>query len=270
MLKPGFFSNEALCDIHPFGRLLFAGLWTLADREGRLPDRAKVIKGALFPYENVPVEKLLVELEIGGFIMRYTAEEERYIQVVKFKAHQHVHKNEAESIIPPFNTQVSQTLVRNAPVIYGSAPVISQPAPAEAEAEAEAVTNTEAEAETRENDIDADVLTFTPDTNAAWPDDPPPAITFVGRYVREHQLRHAGNPPSPVEQAAAKALERDFGAASCIETAADFDWQKHPNYLREVLNDPNRGKRTNGQSRSAARGNGLSPSDKARLQLAGR
>ena len=36
ILKPGFFANELLADINPYGRLLFAGLWTLADREGTL------------------------------------------------------------------------------------------------------------------------------------------------------------------------------------------------------------------------------------------
>ena len=40
LLKPGFFTNEDLCELPAFGRLLFAGLWTIADREGRLEDRA--------------------------------------------------------------------------------------------------------------------------------------------------------------------------------------------------------------------------------------
>lgn len=100
LLKPGFFANETLTEIHPFGRLLFAGLWTLADREGRLPDRPKWIKGAIFPYETVNVAKLLKELESLGFIMRYEAEEQPYIEIVKFKKHQHVHINEADSTIP--------------------------------------------------------------------------------------------------------------------------------------------------------------------------
>src|SRR5215831_17520559 len=33
-LKPGFFQNDVLADVEPLGRLLFAGLWTLADRAG--------------------------------------------------------------------------------------------------------------------------------------------------------------------------------------------------------------------------------------------
>ena len=33
-LKPGFFKNETLAEIEPLGRLLFQGLWCMADREG--------------------------------------------------------------------------------------------------------------------------------------------------------------------------------------------------------------------------------------------
>ena len=39
LLKPGFFMNEELARLPVRARLLFAGLWCLADREGRLEDR---------------------------------------------------------------------------------------------------------------------------------------------------------------------------------------------------------------------------------------
>ena len=43
-IKPGFFKNEFLAEMPCEVRLLFIGLWTLADREGRLEDRPKRIK----------------------------------------------------------------------------------------------------------------------------------------------------------------------------------------------------------------------------------
>ena len=46
-IKPGFFKNEDLAECSPWARLCFAGLWTLADREGRLEDRANVIQDEL-------------------------------------------------------------------------------------------------------------------------------------------------------------------------------------------------------------------------------
>ena len=33
-IKPGFFTNDLLGEIHPLGRILFAGLWCQADRLG--------------------------------------------------------------------------------------------------------------------------------------------------------------------------------------------------------------------------------------------
>lgn len=63
---------------------------------------------------------------------------------------------------------------------------------------------------------------------------------FVRRYIREHQLTHAGNPPSASAQAAARNLERLFGAQACIQIASDYNWEKHPNWLKEALSDTSR------------------------------
>ena len=105
LLKPGFFTNAALSRIPPHGRLLFAGLWTIADKQGRLKDDALVIKGALFPYEDVDVEPLLQALGRARFVHRYRFEGTRYIQIVTWEKHQHPHINEIESIIPPAQKQ---------------------------------------------------------------------------------------------------------------------------------------------------------------------
>ena len=103
-IKPGFFLNEYLAACSPHARLLFIGLWMLADREGRLEDRPKQIEASIFPYEKVKIEKLLKELEnVPGdhpFIRRYEVNGRRYIQVVNFKRHQNPHRNEKESSIP--------------------------------------------------------------------------------------------------------------------------------------------------------------------------
>ena len=100
-IKPGFFLNEELAEISPEGRLLFIGLWMLADREGRLEDRPKKIKAEIFPYENYDVDSLLNDLESKNFIKRYCIAEKRYVQVITFTRHQNPHPREAKSIIPP-------------------------------------------------------------------------------------------------------------------------------------------------------------------------
>ena len=100
-IKPGFFKNEDLAECSPWARLCFAGLWTLADREGRLEDRAKRIKGELFAFDTVEVEHLLVELARHRFITRYAAEGRGLIQINEFAKHQHPHHKELESAFPP-------------------------------------------------------------------------------------------------------------------------------------------------------------------------
>lgn len=99
-IKPGFFKNDTLAELDFAGRLLFIGLWGIADREGRLEDRPKKIKAEIFPYDDVNVDSFLGELDRLGFILRYEAGEARYIQIVNFDKHQNPHPREAASLIP--------------------------------------------------------------------------------------------------------------------------------------------------------------------------
>ncbi len=115
-INPGFFTNDELADITPLGRLLFAGLWVIADREGRLEDRPKKIKAEILPYDNCDVDDLLNQLQNAGFIKRYKVDIPRtdqgntmdtpkadvgIIQVVNFTKYQHPHRNESASTLPP-------------------------------------------------------------------------------------------------------------------------------------------------------------------------
>ena len=99
-IKPGFYANEDLAECSVWARYIFPGLWMLADREGRLEDRPKRIKGELLRYDNVDVEPLLFELEKRGFIVRYAVGERQLIQVAAFDKHQNPHHREAPSLLP--------------------------------------------------------------------------------------------------------------------------------------------------------------------------
>lgn len=99
-IKPAFFMNEVLVGLPFEYRLLFIGLWTLADREGRLEDRPVRIKMELFPADNVDTDAGLQALNDAGFILRYEADGARYIQVLTWRKHQNPHVKEAESTIP--------------------------------------------------------------------------------------------------------------------------------------------------------------------------
>ncbi|ACU61313.1 hypothetical protein [Chitinophaga pinensis] len=96
-IKPDFFKNEELAELPAMVRLLFIGLWTLADREGRMHDRPKRIKAEIFPYDNVNIENDLARLQSAGFIERYEVGEMKVIQVNNFTKHQRITGSEALS-----------------------------------------------------------------------------------------------------------------------------------------------------------------------------
>lgn len=99
-IKPGFFTNEELVELPFHTRLLFIGLWTLCDRAGRMEDRPKRIKMALFPADDIDVDESLNELQASGFLLRYEHDGSQYIQVLAFDKHQNPHKEERQSTIP--------------------------------------------------------------------------------------------------------------------------------------------------------------------------
>lgn len=98
-IKPAFFLNDELAELEPFARLLFIGLWCLADRDGYLEDKPKKIKASLFPYDNIDIDKLLNKLN-GNFIKRYKANGNNYIFIFNFNKHQNPHYSEKASEIP--------------------------------------------------------------------------------------------------------------------------------------------------------------------------
>lgn len=103
-IKPGFFFNEQLANCCFAARLLFEGLWCLADREGRLKDSPRKIKVEIFPFDDgVDVKELLDELEAQELIIRYVVEGKNYIWIPTFAKHQNPHVKEAESTIPPYD-----------------------------------------------------------------------------------------------------------------------------------------------------------------------
>ena len=112
-IKPGFFKNEDLAELSFETRLLFIGLWTVADREGRLEDRPKRIRVELFPYDNVDVESMINDLENSGFLFRYRASNKDYLQINNFIKHQNPHYREVASEIPPPSGKEDKIVAKN-------------------------------------------------------------------------------------------------------------------------------------------------------------
>lgn len=99
-IKPGFFHDADVVDLPMEARLLFIGLWTVADRAGRLEDKPKQIKMDVFPADNVDVDELLDKIAATGMLKRYQVDGKRYLQVVSFTKHQNPHRDEKPSTIP--------------------------------------------------------------------------------------------------------------------------------------------------------------------------
>ena len=120
-IKPGFFKNELLGQADPLLSILFAGLWCLADKGGRLEDRPLRIKAETFPYrEGLDINRYLTDLERLGFIQRYVVDGVAIIQVLKFGDHQHPHTTEKESELPENTNSCPITVV--APLSNGCNP----------------------------------------------------------------------------------------------------------------------------------------------------
>ena len=102
-IKPSFFLNEDIVELPCEARLLFIGMWTLADREGRLENRPKKIKMSLFPADDINVSEQLSNISKYGFIELYNVDGIDVIQITNFVKHQTPHGLEKDSELPDRN-----------------------------------------------------------------------------------------------------------------------------------------------------------------------
>lgn len=119
-LKPGFFKNEDLAECAPLARLLYAGLWCLSDREGRMEYRPKRIKAEILPYDECDIDDLLNQLRQRGFVLTYRTIGQEYLSIPKFVKHQNCHIKETASTIPAPDEHSACTV--QAPDEHGSSP----------------------------------------------------------------------------------------------------------------------------------------------------
>jgi hypothetical protein len=104
LIKPAFFKHAELFAAEKSSglplRVAFAGLWTVADREGRF--RWKVdLKPDVLPYDEVDMLRVLAALEQHGFVRQYEVVGKQYGVIPSFSDHQTFHKTERKSEIPP-------------------------------------------------------------------------------------------------------------------------------------------------------------------------
>lgn len=96
-LKPGYFKSDKLAECEPLARILFAGLWGLADFRGNLEYRPKRIKAEVLAYDDADISGLLEQLASAGFVRVYTVSGVGYLNIPNFLEHQNPHKKEREA-----------------------------------------------------------------------------------------------------------------------------------------------------------------------------
>jgi hypothetical protein len=98
-IKPEFWKSERMAGLSRDARLLFIGLWNLADDWGRFRAHPSLIRGELFAYDDdADVAAWLQTLVDVGVVRLYTIAGQRYGQVANFQEHQKIDKRAASRI----------------------------------------------------------------------------------------------------------------------------------------------------------------------------
>jgi hypothetical protein len=98
------FNNDAMGELPPLTRLLFAGLWCLVDDKGRTEDKPRKLKKIIMGYDDVStgdIDEMLQSLHDKRFIVRYSTNGSSYIQVDNFSKYRNPYIHRNPSRIPP-------------------------------------------------------------------------------------------------------------------------------------------------------------------------
>ena len=104
-LKPELWADENVGELRRDARLLFIGLVTMADDEGRLRATPSLILGHVFPYDDdvtpAKLTKWLAEIERTGVILRYESGGKPYIAFRHWRRHQRPNRASCSTMPPP-------------------------------------------------------------------------------------------------------------------------------------------------------------------------
>lgn len=104
MIDPSFWTDEKLGECSVYERMLFMGLISNADDEGRGRASAKLIKATIFPYDDITadeVESCLLKLGNYGMLQLYTVNGQRYYALKNFLKYQLINRPTKSNFPPP-------------------------------------------------------------------------------------------------------------------------------------------------------------------------
>ena len=104
-VKPEFWEDQELAEqVSRDARLLYIGLWNLADEHGRLRGDARFIRGRVFPYDDdleiEDVAIMLAELALVGKVLPYRSTSGIYLFLPNLARHQRLETDKVASKLP--------------------------------------------------------------------------------------------------------------------------------------------------------------------------
>jgi hypothetical protein len=99
-VKPELFRHEGLQDLGELAMLIFIGLFTQADKEGRFCWNVRQLKLDLLPFIDYDLGVTLSALSEAGFIAKYVVNGKSYGVIPGFKTHQYTTGKEPDSKLP--------------------------------------------------------------------------------------------------------------------------------------------------------------------------
>jgi hypothetical protein len=103
-IKPEIWEDELFGNLSRDAQLMFIGLISQADDDGRQRGAAALFRSALWPYdppELGDVEGWLTELLGTGMVVQYEADRQTYLQICNWEKHQRVQKRTPSKLPPP-------------------------------------------------------------------------------------------------------------------------------------------------------------------------
>src|SRR5438128_3887233 len=131
-IKPSFFRSEDVSVLPLRARLTWIGLWTQCDDQGRTKDNPRLIKGDVWPLDDVSLQDIEEDLTVlarYGRIVRYQVGDQRYLAIVNWHDHQKI-SNPSKSHLPAPNGWLHAEVPRSGaaePPSDGLAPAVEVP-----------------------------------------------------------------------------------------------------------------------------------------------
>ena len=109
-IKPSFWKDQKLGRMKRDVRLMFIGLWNLADDEGVVCADSLIIKSELFPFDEdlrvKTINEWIAQLTEALMIIPFTFNGESYYVIRTFKAHQSINR--------PLESKIPLEIIQNA------------------------------------------------------------------------------------------------------------------------------------------------------------